>query len=96
MVNKLTKQQLYELFRKFNKEHNGTTESITGVIVFKSSNWREPYSLESRSYRVSSLNKAFLNCGGYSIFASNLDDTDSCVRLDRYTHWEVDYCYLED
>ena len=78
---------------------------IYGVIVFREDNWPEyEYSLESRSYRVSSDNKAFIpNMGGYSIFASSLDGSDPCVRLETYmaeehggeNGWEVDYCYLE-
>lgn len=98
-MEKLTKEQLFNAFYKFNQEHENATQfsetSITGVIVFKASNWKEPYSLESRSYRVSSANKRFLyRCSGNSIYASNLDGTDQCVRLDWY-NWEVDYCYLE-
>lgn len=98
-MEKLTKAQLFEAFYKFNQEHQEAIQfsetSITGVIVFKASNWEQPFSLESRSYRVSSANKKFLPCAGSSIFASNLDGTDLCVRLDWY-NWEVDYCYLEE
>lgn len=75
---------------------------IYGVIVFKSENWPDKdYSIESRSYRVSSDNKAFIpGMGGYSIFASALDGSDPYVRLERYMEyeygdWKVDYCYLE-
>lgn len=98
-MEKLTKAQLFKAFYKFNQEHGNATQfsetSITGVIVFKASNWKQPYSLESRSYRVSSANKRFLpNCSGNSIYACNLDGTDLSVRLDWY-NWEVDYCYLE-
>ena len=97
-MEKLTLSQLYDAFYKFNREHNITKQfeepSINGVIVFKESNWKTQYSLESRSYVVNSGNKHFISgMGGNSIFGSNLDRTDICVRLDHY-NWEVDYCYL--
>ena len=99
-MEKLIKAQLFDAFYKFNREHKEATQfsktSITGIIVFKSSNWAKPYSLESRSYRVSSANKAFLDCAGGSIYATNLDGTDQMIRLDYYPNWEVDYCYIEE
>lgn len=54
---------------------------------------------------MSSDNKAFLDgMGGYSIYASCLDGTDPCVRLEAYMRaehggekgWKVDYCYIKD
>ena len=60
-------------------------------------------SLESRSYVVSSNNKAYRSCmGGYSIFAHNLDGSDPHIRLEAYMaeerggkdSWRVEYCYL--
>ncbi len=101
-MEKLTLTQLYNAFYKFNKEHNITKQfeepSINGVIVFKESNWKTKYSLESRSYIINSGNKYFISgMGGNSIFGSNLDGTETCIRLDHYMYrynWEVDYCYL--
>lgn len=93
-MEKLTKEQLFDAFYQFNQEHGDATSPLVGVIVFKASNWKEPYSLESRSYRVSSANKGFRSCAGSSIYGFNLDGTDSFVRLDWYD-WDVDYCYLE-
>ena len=61
------------------------------------------YSLESRSYVVSSYNKAFIaSMGGYSIYGSSLDGSDKGVRWEQYMEeeyagkggWRVDYCYL--
>lgn len=99
-MEKLTLSQLFAAFRKFNEEHNITSQfegpSINGVIVYKESNWKTQYSLESRSYLVNSGNKFFISgMGGNSIFGDSLDGTDKCVRLD-HIGWEVDYCYLKE
>ena len=67
---------------------------IHGVIVYKQENWSQEYSLEARSYKVSSRNKAFEHwAGSNSLFGSSLDGTDEMVRLDWYG-WKIDYCYL--
>lgn len=101
-MEKLTLSQLYNAFYKFNEEHNVHSQfsepSIDGVIVFKESNWKPKYSLESRSYVVNSSNKRFISgCRGNSIFATNLNHTDQCIRLNGYLHeWEIDYCYLKE
>ena len=103
-MNKLTFSQLCDAFHKHNEENNVTSQfdddnRLTGVIVFKSSNWpKTDYSLESRSYRFTSDNKYFVPgmCGN-SIFASNLDGTDKCIRLEQYIgRWKIEYCYIED
>ena len=61
------------------------------------------YSVESRTYAVSSDNKAFRpNMGGYSIYASSLDGSDPCVRLEQYmaseyggkNGWQIERCYM--
>lgn len=77
---------------------------LRGVIVFSPSNWPgRDYSLESRSYAVSSDNKAWIHgIAGHSIYGDSLDGTDLGVRLDLYMRdgrggpggWTVDYCYL--
>lgn len=106
-MKKITYPELREAFYKHNEENNITTKGvgkpIYGVIVFKSENWPDKdYSLESRSYRVSSDNKAYIaGQGGYSIFAGSLDGSDPHVRLEQYMEyeygsWKVDYCYLEE
>lgn len=108
-MKKLTYGELRSILYAHNNDNSiqskgADRKPIYGVIVFKSENWPDKdYSLESRSYRVSSDNKAFIaGMGGYSIFASSLDGSDPCVRLERYmaaehggeSGWEVDYCYL--
>lgn len=76
---------------------------LTGCIVFTEDSFKKQYSLESRTYEVSSNNKAFIpNMGGYSIYGSALDGSDDGVRLEGYmaaehggkNGWRVDYCYL--
>lgn len=69
---------------------------LSGVIVYKQSNFDKPYSETSRSYRVSNNNRAFQHGKiANSIFGHCLDGTDDGVRLDWYK-WAVDYCYMED
>ena len=79
------------------------TGRMTGCIVFTEGSFEKPYPLESRSYVVSSNNKAYRSCmGGYSIFAHNLDGSDPHIRLEAYMAeerggkdgWRVAYCYL--
>jgi hypothetical protein len=78
---------------------------ITGYIVFSQDSFKSPYSEESRTYCVSSDNKAFIpNMGGYSIYGSCLDGTDQCVRLEQYMAaekggkdgWKVERCYVRE
>ena len=60
---------------------------LTAYITFASfgPDDKTEYSWNSRTYLVSSDNKAFQpNKGGYSIFGSCLDGSDQGVRLERY------------
>lgn len=89
---KMTFLEFYETMR--NARLNGN--AMTGVIVYKESNWKEQCSLESRSYVVSN------QCNYYdddkisrAHWGTSLDKTDKDVRLDYYG-WDVDYCYLLD
>ncbi|MBQ0161101.1 MAG: hypothetical protein KBT28_10855 [Bacteroidales bacterium] len=103
-MEKLTFDQLRSTFIKFNEEHHVTQfdkTCMTGAIVFKPENWPDKnYSIEARTYEVSSANKYFIpGCGGNSIFANCADGSDNGVRLDWYmfdieTPWEIDYCYI--
>lgn len=103
-IKKITYKELKKAFYDFNETHKWSTESIKGVIVFREDNWPDDnYSLESRSYVVSSNCKAFIaSMGGYSIFGSSIDGSDKGVRLEQYMEeecagkggWKVDYCYL--
>lgn len=104
MANKMTYKELKNYFTEYNKKPGWANNPIKGVIVFREDNWPDDnYSLESRSYVVSSDNKAFIaSMGGYSIFGSSLDGSDKNVRLEQYMEdeyaskggWKVDYCYL--
>ena len=113
---KLTYREFANQLRRYEADYNhkcihdenfkpdDSKRHLTGCIVFKESNWPgKNYSEESRTYRVSSGNKAYMpNMGGYSIYGSSLDGTDPCVRLEQCmreegvpTGWEVDYCYID-
>lgn len=77
-------------------------ENLTAHIIFTEDSFAKEYPLLSRTYSVSSDNKAFWpNVGGYSIFACCLDGTDQGVRLDWYMAeegnpggWTVEGCYI--
>ena len=83
----MTYPELRDLF----VEHNKTqlAKPVSACIVFADSNWPDrPYPLCSRTYEVSSDNKAFRSrCCSTSLFGSCLDGTDQMVRLD---------CYMKD
>ncbi len=78
-------------------------EDLTAHIIFTEDSFNKSYPLLSRTYFVSSDNKAFWpNMGGYSIFAYCLDVTsDQGVRLDWYMveegnpgGWKVENCHI--
>ena len=100
-----------EYLREFNRQHGyrcGNSickETAHVVVVFTQDSFEKEYSEESRSYIVSSDNKAFLDgMGGYSIYSSSLDGSDVGVRLEAYMAeehggkdgWKVEYCYIKD
>ena len=77
---------------------------ITGYVVFSQESFTEPYSELSRTYAISSDNKAFQSrMGGYSIYGYCLDGSDPCVRLEQYMAaehggkdgWEIERCYMK-
>ena len=95
----LTYQKLREYFRA--AERKG--QHLTGYIVFSQASFAKAYSLESRTYVVSSDNKAFWSkVGSRSIFASALDGSDPNVRLDCFMAaeqggrdgWQIERCYM--
>ena len=99
----MTYAELAGKFRVHEASHPDT--HLTGFIVFTEDSFDKSYSLESRTYRVSSDNKAYRpNMGGYSIFGWAIDGSDPGVRLESYmaaekggsNGWKVDYCYVED
>lgn len=93
-----------EMAQKFREaEKNG--EHLEGYIVFTEDSFTEKYPLESRTYVVSSDNKAYRpNMGGYSIYATSLDGTDKNVRLEAYMAaekggkdgWKIERCYMKE
>lgn len=102
-MKKITYAELRNLFR----EHESTNprEHLTGFIVFTEDSFEHSYPLDSRTYEVSSNNKAFQpGMGGYSIYGYSLDGSDFVVRLECYMAaerggadgWKVDYCYLRE
>ena len=92
--------QLKRVFRKLKR--SSPSEDLTAHIIFTEDSFDKEYPLLSRTYRVSSDNKAFYtSMGGYSIFACCLDGTDQGVRLDWYMAdesnsggWKVEDCYI--
>ncbi len=97
----MTFRELDNLFREHNKEKGIIRQfedkhPLKAVIVFKSSNWEEQYSLEDRSYIIQSDNKYFISgmCGN-SIFSKTLSGKDEGIRLDYYLNeWEIEDIYL--
>lgn len=78
---------------------------LLGFIVFTKDSFKKEYTEESRTYLVSSANKAFQpNMGGYSIYASAVDGSDPIVRLEQYMAderggqegWHVERCYMRN
>ena len=99
----VTYEDMVSRFR--GQERSGTGLHITGYIVFTEDSFDKPYPLESRTYEVSSGNKAFQpNMGGYSIYARSIDGTDPLVRLERYMAaehggkdgWKIERCYFKN
>ena len=89
--------ELTALFRSVNDKH---LEPIVGYVVFTADSFDAPYNKESRTYAISSNNKAFQSgMGGYSIYGSCLDGTDPCVRLEGYMRgenaWKIEECYMK-
>ena len=103
---KVVDMNYHELVEKFRAaERSEPREHISGYIVFTADSFEKPYSEESRTYAVSSDNKAFQpNMGGYSIYASAIDGSDPLVRLENYmaaekggkNGWQVERCYMKE
>lgn len=96
----MTYSKVKEIFQEWNRKRPG--EELTAHIVFTMDSFKKEYPLLSRTYAVSSNNKAFRpNMGGYSIFGDSLDGTDLGVRLEGYMAeegnpggWKVEDCYI--
>ena len=97
----MTYPELKNIFQELKR--NSPRENLTAHVIFTEDSFTHPYPLLSRTYLISSDNKAFWSCmGGYSIFAYCLDPTsDQGVRLDWYMAdegnadgWKVQECYI--
>lgn len=93
-MKKITYSQLRNMFFEHNRK--SYRKPITAVIVFDQSNWATNFSVEQRSYRVSSESNGFYeNKISNAIFGDCLDGRDLGIRLDWY-NWNVEYCYIEE
>ena len=62
----------YATMRSYFRAAERARQHLSGFIVFSPASFDKEYSVESRTYAVSSDNKAFRpNMGGYSIYASS-------------------------
>ncbi len=93
--------ELKQIFREL--KATSPRDDLTAHVIFTEDSFKKTYSLLSRTYCISSDNKAFWpNMGGYSIFGYCLDKTsDQGVRLDWYMAeegnpggWKVEDCYI--
>lgn len=93
----------YSTMKNYFRTAERARQHLTGYIVMSPASFEKEYSLESRTYVVSSDNKAFQpNMGGYSIFAVALDGSDAGVRLEQYMAseyggkdgWQIERCYM--
>ncbi len=103
--NEINKEMSYQEMRSLFYENEKAGKHIRGYVVFTQDSFNQPYSLESRTYVISSDNKAFKSDkGGYSIYGSSLDGTDKNVRLERYMYnehggkdgWKIEKCYVKE
>ena len=107
-MERMTYQEAREYLKQYNRNHGYTTKGTAThcvmVAVISEDSFTKEYSLESRSYRFTNDNKAFIDGQlGYSIFSDSLDGSDNGVRLEQYLAdeyggskgWKVEYCYIE-
>ena len=94
--------EMKDIFRK-HEESRPKHHLIAHIEFDDVASWGKKYSLEARTYEVSSDNKAFQpDMGGYSIYGSSCDGSDVCVRLERYMTaekggkdgWKVKKCQI--
>lgn len=92
--------EVKQIFRELKR--TSPRDDLTAHIIFTKESFATQYPLLSRTYCISSDNKAFWpNMGGYSIFGCCLDGRDPGVRLDwcmaEEGHpggWRVEDCYI--
>lgn len=94
-----------ELKKRFREAEEKGKEHLKGYITFTSDSFTEPYSEESRTYVVSSNNKAFIpNMGGIPSIDLLADGQRFDVRLEHILAaerggkdgWKIEKCCLED
>lgn len=95
-----------ELKNRFQEAEKQSGKHLTGYIVFSQDSFTKPYSVEARTYVVSSDNKTFHpNMDGYTIYAAALGGVKrGVVRLEQYIAderggadgWKVERCYMKE
>ena len=93
----------YAELKRIFMEAESVRKHLTAHITFTADSFKKEYSEQSRTYVVSSDNKAYWSKHlGLSIFGSCLDGTDQRVNLDKYMAeehggadgWKVEKCVL--
>ena len=94
-MEKITFAELTALFRKH--ESTNPEKHLKAHIVYTEDSFIKKYPLKSRTYVISSNNRAFQPGKiSNSIYGNCLDGTDQGIRLDLYFgEWKVEYCYLK-
>lgn len=91
----MTYKEMVELFERINQH---TLPAVKGYVIFSEKSFDREYPEVSRTYEVSSANKAWRSdMNGSSVFGSCLDGTDPCVRIDKYIReglWIPEKCYI--
>lgn len=96
-------KQLKEILFQHECKHSDTHLNVYITFTSFGAGNKKDYSWNSRTYLVSSDNKAFQpNKGGYSIFGSCLDGSDQGIRLEQYMKdecggkdgWVVEDCAI--
>ena len=99
----MTYGQLTSAF--YNQESKMEDKHLLGHVIVSQDSFTRPYSEATRTYIISSNNKAFIpGMGGYSIYARSIDGTDPMVRLERYMAaehggkdgWKIERCYFKN
>ena len=95
-----------ELRRKFIEHESKNPEKhLNGCVLISANSFTREYPEESRTYRFSSNNKAFIpNMCGYSIYGTSIDGSDVGVRLEQYLAdecggkdgWKIEKCWIEN
>lgn len=102
-LEELTYQEMKKRFSQCESTRKQGERPMLGYIVFTEDSYDTHYTETSRTYIVSSDNKAFQsNAGGYSIYGTSKDLKDANVRLEAYMRderggkdgWKVEKCFI--